>query len=70
MSEEQRPADPEWLVQHGLNKTNMDAVHAGDCWAARKSGRCKPATRRQALDALRRQVAHYVHCRPETKLDQ
>ncbi|MFF7359144.1 DUF6233 domain-containing protein [Streptomyces filipinensis] len=68
--EERRPADPEWLIQYGLNKTNVDAVHAGDCWAAKKSGRCKPVTRQEAVDALRRRVAPCVHCQPEAKLDQ
>ncbi|MGW5284447.1 DUF6233 domain-containing protein [Streptomyces collinus] len=31
-------------------------MHTGDCWAATKSGRCRPAIREQALDALRGQV--------------
>ncbi|MEU6071932.1 DUF6233 domain-containing protein [Streptomyces sp. NPDC047082] len=66
--EEMRPAPPEWLIQYGLNRRNVDAVHTGDCWAAAKSGRCRPATRQQALDALRRQVPACVHCRPDTAL--
>ncbi|MFE5754602.1 hypothetical protein ACFQ7M_35740 [Streptomyces massasporeus] len=28
-------------------------LDAGDCWAAAKSGRCRPATRQQAIEALR-----------------
>ncbi|MGW0412097.1 DUF6233 domain-containing protein [Streptomyces collinus] len=61
-----RPPQPEWLIQHGLNRSNIDAVHTGDCWAAPKSGRCRPATREQALDALRGQVpASSVPCVPE-----
>ncbi|MEU5666561.1 DUF6233 domain-containing protein [Streptomyces longwoodensis] len=66
--EEMRPAPPEWLIQHGLNRTNLDAVHTGDCWAATKSGRCRPATRQQAVEALRQQVPACVHCRPDTAL--
>ncbi|WEO92824.1 DUF6233 domain-containing protein [Streptomyces sp. FXJ1.172] len=65
---ERRPPQPEWLIQYGLNRSNIDAVHTGDCWAAAKSGRCRPATRQQALDALRRQVPACPHCRPDTAL--
>ncbi|MFI1840364.1 DUF6233 domain-containing protein [Streptomyces olivaceoviridis] len=61
-----RPAPPDWLIQHGLNQANVDAVHVGGCWAAKKSGRCRPATREQALDALRNGVPPCVHCRPDT----
>ncbi|MFF5861036.1 DUF6233 domain-containing protein [Streptomyces sp. NPDC012751] len=63
-----RPAAAEWLIQHGLNRTNRDAVHTGDCWAAARSGRCRPATREEALDALRQRVPACVHCRPDTAL--
>ncbi|MFD9099050.1 DUF6233 domain-containing protein [Streptomyces collinus] len=49
-------------------QSNIDAVHTGDWWAAAKSGRCRPATREQALDALRRQTPACVHCRPDTAL--
>ncbi|MFF7242187.1 DUF6233 domain-containing protein [Streptomyces collinus] len=66
--EERRPPQPERLIQHGFNRSNIDAVHTGDCWAAAKSGRCGAATREQALDALRRQVPPCVHCRPDTAL--
>ncbi|MEU2931204.1 DUF6233 domain-containing protein [Streptomyces sp. NPDC007251] len=66
--EEMRPALPDWLIQYGLNRRNVDAVHTGDCWAVAKSGRCRPATRQQALDALCRQVPACVHCRPDTVL--
>ncbi|ANP52180.1 hypothetical protein J2Z21_009835 [Streptomyces griseochromogenes] len=34
-----------WLIQYGLNRTNADAMHVGDCWAARKTGRCRVAGR-------------------------
>ncbi|WP_420709339.1 DUF6233 domain-containing protein [Streptomyces sp. NRRL B-3648] len=33
-----------------------------------QSGRCRPATREQALEALRRQVPPCVRCRPGTAL--
>lgn len=66
--EEARPAPPDWLIQYGLNRSNVDAVHTGDCWAAAHSGRCHPATRQQALDALRQQVPACIHCRPDTAL--
>ncbi|WP_435609596.1 DUF6233 domain-containing protein [Streptomyces sp. C10-9-1] len=63
--EEARPVPPEWLIQYGLNRANVDAVHSGDCWAAAKSRRrCHPATRQQAIDALRQQVPPCTHCRP------
>ncbi|MFI2763603.1 DUF6233 domain-containing protein [Streptomyces echinatus] len=52
-------------MQDGLNRTNVDAVHVGDCWAAKKSSRCKPVTRAQALDALRQLVPRCPHCRPD-----
>ncbi|MFJ8637191.1 DUF6233 domain-containing protein [Streptomyces sp. NPDC093568] len=54
--------------RHGLNRTNVDAVHAGDCWEAAKSGRCRPASRQQAIEALRQQVPPCIHCRPDTAL--
>ncbi|MFF5968190.1 DUF6233 domain-containing protein [Streptomyces collinus] len=66
--EEMRPPPPEWLVQYGLNRANVDAVHRGDCWAAAKSGRCRPVTREQALDALRHAVSACTFCRPDTEL--
>src|SRR4051812_43268449 len=53
----------EWLVQYGLNRRNVDLVHVGDCWAAKKSARCRPVTRAQALEALRGQVPACTHCR-------
>ncbi|MYR55968.1 hypothetical protein GTY54_06800 [Streptomyces sp. SID625] len=63
--EQQRP---EWLVQHGLNRQNIDSVHVGDCWAAKKSGRCRPVTREQAMEALQHHVPACTHCRPDTVL--
>jgi len=65
---EMRPSPPEWLLQYGLNRRNVDAVHAGDCWAAAKSGRCRPASREQVVEALRHGVVACVHCRPDTAL--
>ncbi|MFG2357424.1 DUF6233 domain-containing protein [Streptomyces sp. NPDC048521] len=46
----------------------IDAVHPGDCRAAKKSGRRRPATLQQALEALRRQVPSCMHCRSDTAL--
>ncbi|MFF2206333.1 DUF6233 domain-containing protein [Streptomyces sp. NPDC058145] len=66
--EERRPPEPERLIQYGLNRRNVDAVHAGGCCAARKSGRCRPATRGEVIDALRQQVPACPHCRPDTTL--
>jgi hypothetical protein len=66
--EEMRPPPPGWLLQYGLNRQNVDAVHVGECWAAAKSGRCRAVSREQALDALRQQVPACDHCRPDTEL--
>ncbi|MEV6938681.1 DUF6233 domain-containing protein [Streptomyces sp. NPDC051132] len=66
--EEKRQEPAQWLIQYGLNRSNVDAVHTGDCWAAARSGRCRPATRQQVLDALLQQVPACVHCRPDTAL--
>jgi hypothetical protein len=63
-----RPPPAEWLLQHGLDKRNADSVHRGDCWAAAKSGRCRPVSRDQAVQALRHQVPACIHCRPDTAL--
>ncbi|WP_219821951.1 DUF6233 domain-containing protein [Streptomyces sp. Ru71] len=63
-----RPPGPDWLIQYGLNRKNVDCVHTGGCWAAVKSGRCQPTTREQAVEALRQQVPACVYCRPDTAL--
>ncbi|MGW0163821.1 DUF6233 domain-containing protein [Streptomyces sp. NPDC003343] len=49
-----RPPPPEWLIERGLQKTNLMAVHAGNCWTVRKSSRCVGVSQAQAPDALRR----------------
>ncbi|MGW0167363.1 DUF6233 domain-containing protein [Streptomyces sp. NPDC003343] len=67
-ADEMRPAPPEWAVERGLQKTNLVAVHTGDCWTVRKSSRCVGVSRAQAIDALRRQVPACTHCRPDTAL--
>jgi hypothetical protein len=46
----------------------VDAVHVGDCWVAKKSGRVRGITREQAVEALRQQVPPCPHCRPDTEL--
>jgi hypothetical protein len=63
-----RPPPAEWLLQHGLDKRNADSVHRGDCWAAANSGRCRPVSRDQAVQARRHQVPACIHCRPDTAL--
>ncbi|MFZ4160491.1 DUF6233 domain-containing protein [Streptomyces griseoincarnatus] len=64
--EEARPAPPEWLIERGLNRDNLVAVHRGDCWDAGK--RHVPVPRAQALDALRQHVPACTQCRPDTAL--
>ncbi|MDO0929541.1 DUF6233 domain-containing protein [Streptomyces sp. TG1A-8] len=56
------------LIAVPLNRRNVDAVHTGECWAAARSGRCRPATRQQAVEALRQQVPVCVRRRPDTAL--
>ncbi|MFF7098457.1 DUF6233 domain-containing protein [Streptomyces rubradiris] len=66
--QERRPEPAQWLIQYGLNRSNLDAVHTGDRRAAAKSGRCRPATRQQARDALLQHVPACDRCRPDTAL--
>ncbi|MFF5550481.1 DUF6233 domain-containing protein [Streptomyces olivaceoviridis] len=66
--EEMRPTPLDWLIQYGLNRDNVDAVHDGGCRTAKKSGRRRPATGEQALDALRNQVPPCVHCQLDAVL--
>ncbi|MDX3345952.1 DUF6233 domain-containing protein [Streptomyces sp. ME02-6987-2C] len=66
--EEASPPRPEWLLQHGLNPRNIDAVHTGDCWTAEGSDRCRPVSRDQAVEAIRHQVPACTFCRPDTAL--
>ncbi|GAA3501364.1 hypothetical protein GCM10019016_084710 [Streptomyces prasinosporus] len=53
-AEERRPPPPEWLIERGLDRSSLVAVHTGDCWGPGK--RQMPATREQARDAIRQQV--------------
>nr|WP_152886153.1 DUF6233 domain-containing protein [Streptomyces adustus] len=64
--EEARPEPPKWVVEQGLNRDNVVAVHQGRCWDAGK--RRRPVTRDQAVEALRQQVPACTHCRPDTAL--
>lgn len=64
--QETRQPPPEWWIERGLNPDNLVAVHCGDCWNPGK--RHVPATRQQALDALRNQVSPCLHCRPDSAL--
>ncbi|MEU3699398.1 hypothetical protein AB0E75_27945 [Streptomyces griseoviridis] len=38
--EERQPSPPEWLLERGLNKINLVAVHTGACWDP-GSGTCR-----------------------------
>ncbi|GGU05820.1 DUF6233 domain-containing protein [Streptomyces coeruleorubidus] len=66
VGEARRPPMPEWLIERGLDRSNIVAVHTGECWDPGK--RVKPATRAQAIEALRHQVPACTKCRPDTAL--
>ncbi|MFB7115944.1 DUF6233 domain-containing protein [Streptomyces sp. NPDC056190] len=63
-----RPSQPDWLVEHGLDRRHLVALHTSDCWIAARSGRCVAVTRAQAMDALRQHVPACTHCRRDTAL--
>ncbi|MEU3528754.1 DUF6233 domain-containing protein [Streptomyces sp. NPDC038707] len=65
--QERRRQSAQWLIQYGLNRSHLDAVHTGDCGAAAKTGRYRPATRQQTRDA-HRHVPACDRCRPDTAL--
>lgn len=56
--EEMRPPPPDWLLQYGLNRKNVDAARAGDCWAATKSGRWRPASHERPDKWTPRELRH------------
>jgi hypothetical protein len=66
VGEARRPPALEWLIERGLDRTNIVAVHTGECWDPGK--RARPATRAQAIEALRHQVLACSKCRPDTVL--
>ncbi|WP_086564339.1 DUF6233 domain-containing protein [Streptomyces africanus] len=66
VGEARRLPVPEWLIERGLDRNNIVAVHTGECWDPGK--RARPATRAQAVEALRHQVPACTKCRPETAL--
>ncbi|GAA2321481.1 hypothetical protein GCM10010234_79150 [Streptomyces hawaiiensis] len=66
VGEARRPPAPEWLIERGLDCTNIIAVHTGECWDPGQ--RTKSATRAQAIEALRQQVPACSKCRPDTAL--
>ncbi|MFF8234721.1 DUF6233 domain-containing protein [Streptomyces caelestis] len=66
VGEARRPPAPEWLIERGLDRNNIVAVHTGECWDPGK--RVRPATRAQAIEALRHQVPACSKCRPDTVL--
>jgi hypothetical protein len=65
-AEERRPPPPEWLIERGLDRRSLVAVHTGDCWDPGK--RLMPATWEQARDAIRQQVPACSKCRPDARL--
>ncbi|MFJ3445728.1 DUF6233 domain-containing protein [Streptomyces sp. NPDC086081] len=54
------------MIEHGLDRRNIVALHTGQCWDPGK--RAEPATRAQAVEALHRQVPACTKCRPDTAL--
>ncbi|MDQ1013599.1 DUF6233 domain-containing protein [Streptomyces afghaniensis] len=66
VGEERRPPVPEWLIERGLDRSNIVAVHTGECWDPGK--RVKTATRAQAIEAPRHQVPACTKCRPDRAL--
>ncbi|MFI7021048.1 DUF6233 domain-containing protein [Streptomyces sp. NPDC050164] len=66
VGEARRPPALEWLIERGLDRNNIVAVHTGECWDPGK--RVRPATRAQAIEALRHKVPACSKCRPDTAL--
>ncbi len=64
--EEDRPPPPDWLIERGLSRTSLLAVHRGDCWDPGK--RTVGVTEDQAREALQQQVRACSKCRPDTAL--
>ncbi|WP_428956253.1 DUF6233 domain-containing protein [Streptomyces sp. cg35] len=62
----QRPPEPEWLIEMGLQGHRPVYVHVGGCHMAGK--RSKPITADQARVALYDQVPPCSHCNPDTEL--
>ncbi|MFI1166596.1 DUF6233 domain-containing protein [Streptomyces sp. NPDC020801] len=64
---EARPAPPDWILEHGLNRDAPPvAVHVGGCHMAGK--RWKGVPRDVALRALAEGVEACGHCRPDAEL--
>ncbi|MER8226486.1 DUF6233 domain-containing protein [Streptomyces sp. NPDC094143] len=61
-----RPPAPAFLIERGLDRRNIVALHTGECWDPAK--RAKPAIREQAVEALRQQVPACTKCGPNTAL--
>lgn len=64
--QQQRPPEPDWLIEQGLNGGAPVYVHAGGCHMAGKRNR--GVTREQAVYALTQGVDACTHCRPDTEL--
>jgi hypothetical protein len=64
---EARPAPPDWLLEHGLNRDAPPVcVHVGGCHMAGK--RSRGIDRAAALRALAEGVDACSHCRPDSEL--
>ncbi|MFF4828238.1 DUF6233 domain-containing protein [Streptomyces sp. NPDC001312] len=64
---EARPPEPEWMLEHGLNRDALPiTVHVGGCHMAGK--RRKGVPRDVALRALTEGVQACGHCRPDAEL--
>ncbi|WP_020135011.1 DUF6233 domain-containing protein [Streptomyces sp. 351MFTsu5.1] len=64
---DKRPAPPDWLLDHGLNRDGPPAcVHAGGCHMAGK--RSRGIDRAAALRALADGTPACSHCRPDSEL--
>ncbi|MER6521846.1 DUF6233 domain-containing protein [Streptomyces sp. NPDC001553] len=63
-----RPPVVEWVIEYGIDAAGRSIlVHTGDCPLV--SGRSRPATRAQAVEALRDSMAHACAiCRVDSAL--
>jgi hypothetical protein len=66
VGEARRQPAPDFLIERGLDRSNIVALHTGACWDPGK--RVNPATRAQAIEALRQHVPACTRCRPDAAL--
>ncbi|MBB4710178.1 hypothetical protein BJ965_000060 [Streptomyces luteogriseus] len=60
------PVSERGIRVEALSVQSDGALHTGECWDPGK--RTKPATRAQAIAALRQQASACTKCRPDTAL--